>query len=263
MILDAPGAAAARHDRPHPAPARPRPPATLMKAQADLLAIRDGRVTSIARLRSQALNELSLLAESARRFRRGRAAAARGASTCSRSNIRNSIAVAAANARLAGFYARRGQTDEAHRALSRHRRHGRATARSPPTSPATCSRPISRCSPARSRTGRSWSTISSSPARRWSAPASPARRRCSRASSAPATTRPRACSASRSRSPARSSRPASRSRGSNALPEHRRRRARADRSAQPGARDAAGEPGRDPGASFPNSPTSARSRPRR
>lgn len=82
----------------------------LLQAQQDLLAIRDGRVTSIARLRSQAMNEESLIAE-----RRGDYAAAEGllrqAIDVLAIEYPGSIAVAAANARLAAYLARRGQTD--------------------------------------------------------------------------------------------------------------------------------------------------------
>jgi CHAT domain-containing protein len=86
--------------------------AALMKAQADLVAVRDGRVTSIARLRSQALNEMSLLAEA--RGDQGEAERLlREAVDVLAIEYPESIAVAAANARLAAFYARRGQTDKA------------------------------------------------------------------------------------------------------------------------------------------------------
>ena len=86
--------------------------AALMKAQADLVAVRDGRVTSIARLRSQALNEMSLLAEA--RGDHGEAERLlREAVDVLAIEYPESIAVAAANARLAAFYARRGQTDQA------------------------------------------------------------------------------------------------------------------------------------------------------
>lgn len=86
--------------------------AALMKAQADLVAVRDGRVTSIARLRSQALNEMSLLAEA--RGDHGEAERLlREAVDVLAIEYPESIAVAAANARLAAFFARRGQTDNA------------------------------------------------------------------------------------------------------------------------------------------------------
>ncbi len=84
----------------------------LAKAQADLLAIRDGRVTSIARLRSQSLNELSRLAElegnhpEAERM-------LQEAVTLLTAEYPGSVAVAAAHARLAAFYARRGNVDGA------------------------------------------------------------------------------------------------------------------------------------------------------
>ena len=84
----------------------------LTGAVADLLAIRDGRVTSIARLRSQALNEQALIAEGA-----GNQAEAerllREAIDVLAIEYPESLAVAAANARLAAYYARRGQTDQA------------------------------------------------------------------------------------------------------------------------------------------------------
>src|SRR5262249_36636080 len=74
--------------------------------------IRGGRVTSIARLRSQAMAEMSSLAEA-----RGDYAAAeqmlRQAVDVLAIEYPNSVAVSAANARLAAYLARRGQTDAA------------------------------------------------------------------------------------------------------------------------------------------------------
>lgn len=85
---------------------------TLAGALADLLSIRDGRVTSIARLRSQALNEQALIAEQA-----GNHADAerllREAIDVLAIEYPDSIAVSGANARLASYFARRGRTDEA------------------------------------------------------------------------------------------------------------------------------------------------------
>lgn len=84
----------------------------LNQALTDLTAIRDGRVTSIARLRSQGLNELALLAEA----RRDYAAAEpllREAIAVLAIEYPDSVAVAAANSRLAAYLARRGQVDAA------------------------------------------------------------------------------------------------------------------------------------------------------
>ncbi|HEY0446632.1 MAG TPA: CHAT domain-containing protein [Allosphingosinicella sp.] len=86
--------------------------AALMKAQADLVAIRDGRVTSIARLRAQALNELSLLAEERRDFGEAERLLREALDVLS-IEYPESIAVAAANARLAAYFVRRGQTEQA------------------------------------------------------------------------------------------------------------------------------------------------------
>jgi CHAT domain-containing protein len=86
--------------------------AALMKAQADLMAIRDGRVTSIARLRAQALNELSLLAEARRDYPEAERLL-REAQMVLAIEYPDSIAVSAANARLASFYVRRGQSEQA------------------------------------------------------------------------------------------------------------------------------------------------------
>ena len=84
----------------------------LAKAQADLLAIRDGRVTSIARLRAQGLSEQSRLAEDA-----GNAAEAerllREAVAVLAIEYPGSVATAAANGRLAAYFARTGKTEEA------------------------------------------------------------------------------------------------------------------------------------------------------
>jgi CHAT domain-containing protein len=84
----------------------------LAGALAELLSIRDGRVTSIARLRSQALNEQALIAEQARDFANSERLL-REAIDVLAIEYPESIAVAAANARLAAYFARRGQTDEA------------------------------------------------------------------------------------------------------------------------------------------------------
>lgn len=85
---------------------------SLTKAVTDLLAIRDGRVTSIARLRSQALNELALIAEQRNDFT-GAERLLREAIDVLAIEYPESVAVAAANGRLAAYYARRGQTDNA------------------------------------------------------------------------------------------------------------------------------------------------------
>ena len=79
---------------------------------ADLDQIRGGRVTSVARLRAQGLSELALVSEQ------------RGDQVKAENDLRQavdilayeypgSLAVASVNARLAGFLARQGRTDEA------------------------------------------------------------------------------------------------------------------------------------------------------
>lgn len=92
---------------------RPDEASSLVQAAlAALLSVRGGRVTSIARLRAQGLNELALLAE------------ARQAYAEAEKNLRDAVdvlvieypgstAVAAATSRLAHFYARRGSVDKA------------------------------------------------------------------------------------------------------------------------------------------------------
>jgi tetratricopeptide (TPR) repeat protein len=135
----------------------------LAGALAELLSIRDGRVTSIARLRSQALNEQALIAEQARDFANSERLL-REAIDVLAIEYPESIAVAAANARLAAYFARRGQTDEAI-GLYRQIVDGPVAGRFRAISRAICSRPISRCWRAKSRTGRNWSATSSSPAR--------------------------------------------------------------------------------------------------
>ncbi len=84
----------------------------LNAALTSLLAIRDGRVTSIARLRSQGLNELALLAE-ARRDYPAAEPLLREAIAVLAIEYPESVAVAAANSRLAAYLARRGQVDAA------------------------------------------------------------------------------------------------------------------------------------------------------
>ena len=84
----------------------------LNAALTSLLAIRDGRVTSIARLRSQGLNELALLAE-ARRDYPAAEPLLREAIAVLAIEYPDSVAVAAANSRLAAYLARRGQVDAA------------------------------------------------------------------------------------------------------------------------------------------------------
>jgi tetratricopeptide (TPR) repeat protein len=111
MILDAQAllleGTIARMER-HPAEAAQ----ALATAQANLLAIRDGRVTSIARLRSQALNEMSILAEDREDFAESERLLREAIAVLS-IEYPESLAVAAANARLAAYFARRGQTDNA------------------------------------------------------------------------------------------------------------------------------------------------------
>ncbi|SMF70841.1 CHAT domain-containing protein [Allosphingosinicella indica] len=85
---------------------------TVNAALASLMAIREGRVTSIARLRSQGLNELSLLAEARNDYAEAETLL-REAVAVLAIEYPNSIAVAAANARLAAYLARRGQTEAA------------------------------------------------------------------------------------------------------------------------------------------------------
>ncbi len=84
----------------------------LNSALADLLSIRDGRVTSIARLRSQGLNELALLAEQRRDFANAERLL-REAIAVLAIEYPESVAVAAANSRLAAYFARRGNVDGA------------------------------------------------------------------------------------------------------------------------------------------------------
>jgi CHAT domain-containing protein/tetratricopeptide (TPR) repeat protein len=85
---------------------------SLAAALAELLAIRDGRVTSIARLRSQGLNEQALIAEQ-RNDLAGAERLLREAIDVLAIEYPESVAVAAANARLAAYFTRRGQTDQA------------------------------------------------------------------------------------------------------------------------------------------------------
>jgi CHAT domain-containing protein len=85
---------------------------SLARALTELLAIRDGRVTSIARLRSQALNEQALIAERRNDYA-GAERLLRQAMDVLAIEYPESVAVAAANSRLASYYARRGQTDQA------------------------------------------------------------------------------------------------------------------------------------------------------
>jgi len=86
--------------------------ALLDQGLAQLLAIREGRVSSIARLRAQAIAELAAIDEAEGQF-----AAAEGqlrrAVTLLQGEYPQSAAVHASRARLAGFLARRGQTQEA------------------------------------------------------------------------------------------------------------------------------------------------------
>ena len=84
----------------------------LLRAQADLIAIRDGRVTSIARLRAQILNELAILGEERQDYA-GAEPLLREAVNVLAIEYPGSVAVAAANARLASYLARRGRNEEA------------------------------------------------------------------------------------------------------------------------------------------------------
>jgi hypothetical protein len=93
---------------------------SLNSALADLLAIRDGRVTSIARLRSQGLNELALLAEERSDFPLAEQQL-RQAIDVLAIEYPESVAVSAANARLAAYFARRGASGCVDRAVPRDR----------------------------------------------------------------------------------------------------------------------------------------------
>ena len=84
----------------------------LIRALDDLAAIRGGRVTSTTRLRAQTMGELSLVAEARQDFGRGEQML-RDALALLESEYPASAAVRVAQARLAGYLARRGQADAA------------------------------------------------------------------------------------------------------------------------------------------------------
>lgn len=75
-------------------------------------AIRDGRVTSTARLRAQGLNELSLIAEAQGNFAEADRLLRQAVAVLD-TEYPGSVAVAAAKGRLAAYLVRRGQTDAA------------------------------------------------------------------------------------------------------------------------------------------------------
>ena len=85
---------------------------TLTRANAAAMAVRDGRVVSITRLRAQILSELAVTEES-----RGNKSQAEGllrqALTLVETQYPDSTSLNGAKARLAGFLARNGRTDEA------------------------------------------------------------------------------------------------------------------------------------------------------
>lgn len=83
----------------------------LSAALADLMAIRDGRVTSITRLRAQTMAELSAVAEAQNKQAEAEALLRDGLGLL-QAEYPRSAAVSAATARLAGFLARRGRTDQ-------------------------------------------------------------------------------------------------------------------------------------------------------
>jgi CHAT domain-containing protein len=86
--------------------------AALSTALANLIAIREGRVASITRLRAQTLAELSSLAEAAGDFG-GAETLLRDAVALLSNEYPASAALNGANARLAAYLARRGQTEAA------------------------------------------------------------------------------------------------------------------------------------------------------
>ena len=86
--------------------------AELTGALATLVSIREGRVTSIARLRSQTMAELSALDEDAGDFTAAEALLRDGVMLLE-TEYPASAAVNAAKARLAAYLGRRGQTDQA------------------------------------------------------------------------------------------------------------------------------------------------------
>nr|WP_089217974.1 CHAT domain-containing protein [Sphingomonas laterariae] len=89
-----------------PAPARQ----AFLTTLAQLTAIREGRVSSITRLRAQTMAELSAVAEGAGNFGEAEGLLRDGLALL-KAEYPRSIAVAAAEARLAAYLARRGQND--------------------------------------------------------------------------------------------------------------------------------------------------------
>ncbi|WP_380876980.1 CHAT domain-containing protein [Sphingomonas sp. DBB INV C78] len=79
---------------------------------AQLMAIREGRVTSITRLRAQTMAELSAVAEAAGNYGEAEALLRDGLGLL-RAEYPRSIAVSASEARLAAYHTRRGQNDTA------------------------------------------------------------------------------------------------------------------------------------------------------
>lgn len=86
--------------------------AALSKALTDLVAIREGRVASITRLRAQTMGELSAVAETRKDYGRAESLLRDGVTLLS-TEYPGSAALNAANARLAAYLGRRGQTDAA------------------------------------------------------------------------------------------------------------------------------------------------------
>jgi CHAT domain-containing protein/tetratricopeptide (TPR) repeat protein len=86
--------------------------AALAKALSDLVLIRDGRVTSIVRLRAQTMGELSAVDEARNNFSRAESLLRDGAKLLE-AEYPASAALNAANARLAAYLGRRGQTADA------------------------------------------------------------------------------------------------------------------------------------------------------
>jgi len=83
----------------------------LIKSLADLVAIREGRVTSITRLRSQTMAELSAVAEVERNYPEAERLLRDGLLLLE-TEYPNSAAVSASRARLGAYLARRGRTDD-------------------------------------------------------------------------------------------------------------------------------------------------------
>lgn len=85
--------------------------AAFLNTIARLMAIREGRVTSITRLRAQTMAELSAVAEAAGNYGEAEGLLRDGL-TLLQTEYPQSIASAAAKARLAAYLSRRGQTDQ-------------------------------------------------------------------------------------------------------------------------------------------------------